>query len=250
MANLQPIDVGVPYSFGYMLWNEGKQPAVLERVRVVGVTGPIEVVDVMARQHPSGPRRQTFMSAFGFPPPDFPSNPLAIEHTVPLPTTFTESGFPYEGLQLVIGVRSTGRGIGRIRGIEVTYRLGGQRYRNSSEGHGVLCAPAAEYVHTGPRSDDCPGNLDDVGWDKKFSLVKVSPLADRVDGALAAPGSPRRGGDRGPRRARVPRRQPACVPGRRARMRHQPDTHRAPLPSRRAQRRRPIGCRVRRSRAG
>ena len=172
-TNAQPIDAQIPFSFGYMLWNEGKKPAVLERIRVVGVTGPIEVVDVLARQHPSGPRHQTFMSAFGFPPPDFPSNPLAVERTVPLPTTFTESGFPYEGLQLVVGVRSTGPGIGRIRGIEVTYRLGGKRYRNSSEGHGFLCAPAAEYVDTGPKTDDCPGDPDEVRWDEKFVDFEV-----------------------------------------------------------------------------
>jgi hypothetical protein len=171
-ANGQPIDVGVDFSFGYMLWNHGKRPAMVERVRVLGVTGPISVVDVWAHPFPSQPKPYTFMSAFGFPPPPYPSKPLSEEHVVPVPKTFTESGSPYEGLQLVVGVKSTGPGVGRIRGIEVTYRVGSRRYRNSSEGNGFLCAPAAEYAHGGPRFGECAAS-DTSSWDKKFVDFQV-----------------------------------------------------------------------------
>src|SRR5688500_12042924 len=124
-----------------MLWNYGKKPAIVERVRVLGLTGPIEVLDVWARQHPSGPKPNTFTFLFGFPPPEYPSKPLAEENLVPVPRTFSETGSAYEGLQLVVGVKPTGPGIGRIRGIEVTYRIGNRRYRNSSNGKGFLCVP-------------------------------------------------------------------------------------------------------------
>ena len=173
-GNAQPVDVGVPFSFAYLLETEGKEPAVLERVRVLDVTGPIQVLGVMARQHPSGPKPYAFMAAFGFPPPDYPSKSLTEEHIVRPPTAQDGTGKPYGGLQLVVGVKSTGPGIGRIRGVEFTYRVGNRRYRNSSDGKGFLCAPAAEYSFGAPKSDDCPGRLDSYAWDKRFVDFKVA----------------------------------------------------------------------------
>lgn len=84
-ANGQPIDIGIPYSFGYLLRNYGTKPAVIEQVRVLGVTGPIEVLGVWARRHPSGPKPYLFLAAIGFPPPDYPSKPLAQENVIPVP---------------------------------------------------------------------------------------------------------------------------------------------------------------------
>ena len=173
-GNAQPVDAGVPFSFAYLLETEGKQPAVLERVRVLGVTGPIEVLGVMTRPHPSGPKPYAFMAAFGFPPPDYPSKPLAEQHVVPLPSALDGNGSPYGGLQLVVGVRSNGPGIGRIRGIEFTYRVGKQRYRNSSDGQGFLCAPVSEYGLGAPKSGDCPGHFDSYTWEKKSVDFPVS----------------------------------------------------------------------------
>lgn len=69
-------------------------------------------------------------------------------------------------------MKATGPGIGRIRGVEVTYRIGARRYRNSSSGKGFLCAPAAEYLSDGPRFHEC-GNLDEETWDDKFVDVRV-----------------------------------------------------------------------------
>lgn len=172
-GNSQPIEVGVPYSFGYLLRNEGEQPAILERVRVLGITGPIEVLDVMARPHPSGPKPGLFMAAFGFPPPDYPAMPLADEHVVPLGRTFSAGGTPNEGLQLVVGVRSTGPGVGRIRGVEFTYRLGGKQYRNAYDGNGFLCAPKAEYLDGAPKFDECPRPLDTYRWDDRSAEFRV-----------------------------------------------------------------------------
>ena len=178
-ANSQAIDVGVPYSFGYLLRTEGKNSAVLESVRVIGVTGPIDVLGVLARPHPSGPNPQFFMADFGFPPADYPSRPLSEEHIVPVGRTFSEGGTPHQGLQLVVGVRSTGTGVGRIKGIEFTYRVGGRRYRNSYEGSGFVCAPAADYLRGAPKFHECPDDLDDYKWAKKAVDFHVQPKGGR-----------------------------------------------------------------------
>src|SRR5581483_12383032 len=80
-----------------------------------------------------------------------PSKPLAEEHVVPVPATTSANGSPDEGLQLVVGLRATGEGIGRIGGIEVTYRVGKQRYRISNSGYGMLCAPQSRFYNPDPK---------------------------------------------------------------------------------------------------
>jgi hypothetical protein len=87
---------------------------------------------------------------------------------------------PREGLQLVVGVKSTGPGVGRIRGIEFTYRVGGRRYRNSYDGSGYLCAPAAAFKYGDP-DRDCPGKSAEDNFDKKFVEIRVP--ADKQPGA-------------------------------------------------------------------
>jgi hypothetical protein len=163
----QPIEVGVDYSIGYLLVNEGKRPAVLERVRVLGVTGPIEVLGVLAAPHPG--TRGSLLSLFGFPPEEYPARPLPEEHVVPVATTFGESGTPDQGLQLEVGLRATGAGVGRVRGIEVIYKVGGRRYRIVNPGGGVLCAPASVYVERRGKDDDCGGPATDPHFDDKFA---------------------------------------------------------------------------------
>jgi len=167
-ANGQPIDIGVPYSFGYLLKNYGREPAVLENIRVLGVTGHIEVLGVAARPRPDGSDLSTFQAAFGFPPADYPSKALAELHVVPVPAPHPPDEDPLEGLQLAIGVKATGAGVGRIRGIEFTYRVGSHRFRNSYEGNGFLCAPIAPYERGGPKEDECLGPRTDRTFDKKF----------------------------------------------------------------------------------
>ena len=156
-ATGQPIDLSVPYSFGYVLRNYGKEPAVLEKVRVLGVTGPIDVLGVATQLRPNGSDLSTFVGAFGFPPTDYPSKSLAELHVVPVPAPHPPGEDPVEGLQLAIGVKATGPGVGKIRGIEFTYRVGGRRYRNFYEGNGFLCAPPALYEHGGEKEGECVG---------------------------------------------------------------------------------------------
>lgn len=102
-ASAQPIDVGVDYSFGYMLWNSGKKPAVVERVRVLGLTGPIEVLDVWARQHPSGPKHNTFTFLFGFPPLSTPRNRWLKKTSYPCREQSAKPVLPTKGSNLSWG---------------------------------------------------------------------------------------------------------------------------------------------------
>lgn len=171
----QPIDVVVEYSFGYVLRNESKRPAEVETVRVVGVTGPVEVLGLMARLRPGAdaPQPSEFMMSFGYPPPEFPSKPIAEEHVVPVGKTFTAGGTPYEGLQLVVGMRIKEPGVGGIRGVEYTYRIGQRRYRNFFDGSGYLCAPRAEYRSGGAKDGQCPGEAVEDRFDKKFVEFRV-----------------------------------------------------------------------------
>jgi hypothetical protein len=174
----QPVDVGMDESFGYLLKNEGKQPAILERVRVVGVTGPIEVLGVWASLKTGD--RGSFITLPGFPPPEYPSKPLAEEHVVPVSSSLNDNGVPNEGLQLAVGVRAIGEGFGRIRGIEFIYRVGNQRYRGSMDGYGLLCAPLKRFYDPDPNVsvEECSDEAAEQ-FDKKFVDFHVSEGASR-----------------------------------------------------------------------
>jgi hypothetical protein len=173
----QPIDAGVQQSVGFLLTNEGKKPANIERVRILGVTGPVQVLGVLAALH-KGDRGSLLMLP-GFPPPEYPSKPLADEHVVPVPATFSDDGSPNEGLQLVVGIQGTGDGFGRIGGIEVTYRVGKQRYRISNSGYGMLCIPQKRFYNADPnvRVEECPGEGAET-FDKKFVDFRVPSEGD------------------------------------------------------------------------
>ena len=55
-------------------------------------------------------------------------------------------------MQLVIGVRTTAAGVGGARRIEVTYKVGGRRYREEITNSVWLCSPPSEYEPNG----SCP----------------------------------------------------------------------------------------------
>jgi hypothetical protein len=169
----QPIDAGVEQSVGYLLTNEGSKPAIIERVRVVGITGPIEVLGVMASFH-KGDRGSLLMLA-GYPPPAFPASRLAEEHVVPVSTALSDNGSPSEGLQLMVGIRATGDGFGRICGIEIVYRVGPKRYRISNSGYAMLCVPQNRFYNPDPavHVENCPTGNEGEVFDKKFMDFEV-----------------------------------------------------------------------------
>jgi hypothetical protein len=154
--NGRRLDVGERASFGdFVLMNKGKTPAVLEGVRVLGVSGGFEVLGVRTNPVPLRPDVYAFLGAVGFPPTEYPSASLADKHIVPVAKTRTKSAEPTEGLQLVVGARATVPGVARARGVEFSYRVGHRHYRRSYEGSMYLCAPKEQFS-----SDTCPGEAE------------------------------------------------------------------------------------------
>ena len=142
-VNGQRLGVGEPTSFGgIVLLNQSTKPALIEKVRILGVSGGFEVLGVRTNPVP-------------FPPNDYLSASLAQRHVVPVSRSRTASGGPNEGLQLVIGARATEAGVARARGVEVSYRVGQRHYRRSHEGPMYLCAPGDEFP-----GNSCPGETE------------------------------------------------------------------------------------------
>ena len=63
------------FSAGYTtVTNNGREPAVVERVRILGLTGPIEFLGVRTRKIPND--GDLFLGENDFPPPAYPAKPL------------------------------------------------------------------------------------------------------------------------------------------------------------------------------
>lgn len=153
-ASGQRLAIGERVSFGYvLLTNSAGTPATLESVRLLGVSGGLELLGIRSRTVPDEQGRGMFIGLAGFPPHEWSSTPLESNHVVPVPKTFTESGNPNEGLELVIGVRATRTGVARARAVEFTYKVDGRRYRGVYEGSMYLCAPAENFT-----AETCPGD--------------------------------------------------------------------------------------------
>jgi hypothetical protein len=148
-------EVGEPFSMtNVVVFNFGKKRATIERVRLLSVIGPLELLGVRARQIPSPDGDP--LGAMGYPPIEYTSKPLAEDNVVPVPTSFTPAGDPDQYLQLVIGVRIAAPGIAGARQVEVTYRVGGRRYRLRIGNSVWMCAPTATYAQGG-----CPPHEDE-----------------------------------------------------------------------------------------
>lgn len=140
--------VGEPFSMtNVALFNYGKKPARVERVRLLGVIGPLELLGMRTRQIPSPDGYP--LGAVGYPPTEYTSKLLAEDNVVPVPTSFAEAGEPDQHMQLVIGVRTTGPGVAGAKRIEVTYKAGGRRYREVIANSVWLCSPPEEYEPKG-----------------------------------------------------------------------------------------------------
>ncbi|MGH9022135.1 MAG: hypothetical protein ACRDV9_03400 [Acidimicrobiia bacterium] len=62
----QTLGVGVEYSIGHtLLANTGKRPAVVVRVRLLGVSGGLELLGVMPHLVPDGKGQGMFLGLFG-----------------------------------------------------------------------------------------------------------------------------------------------------------------------------------------
>jgi hypothetical protein len=167
----QALDPGEAYSAGHVLLeNHGDDPAVVESVRLVGMKGPMEFLGVRTRPVPGPDAEGTFVGVPGFPPEGFQTKPLAEQNVVPVPTEFTEEGGPAQVLELALGVRSTGAGVGRAWGVEVAYRVGDKRYKEKIQARIYLCAPLAAFK--GDVHARCPGEFRDDFSDEVFDPPK------------------------------------------------------------------------------
>jgi hypothetical protein len=145
-----PAAVGQPIAFsGFLLQNEAKTPAVLEDVRVVGMAGGFDVVEVKTSPVPRAGGSDGDTSG------DQPSDSLAAKHVVPVETARPGHAAPEEGLRLIVTARATVPGVARARGVEVTYRVGHRRYRRSSDSSMYLCAPPEAFP-----GFTCPGHAE------------------------------------------------------------------------------------------
>jgi hypothetical protein len=159
----QRLEVKEPFTWGStLLLNKGKKPAKLERVRLLGVTGSFELLAVHTRPVPDERDQGLYLGDTGFPRTDYPSRPLAEQNVVPVPTTFSPEGTPYERLQIILGVQVGEPGVARFEAVEVTYKVGGRRYREVFQDSVYLCAPVAVYKAEGQcPSDEVRDRFDD-----------------------------------------------------------------------------------------
>lgn len=166
----QLLKVGDTFSVGSVaLENEGRRPGKVQRIRLLGVTGPLELLGVRTRREPDP--AGDFLGFPGFPPPEYPAVPLQQDPVVPVPTERTEGGSPLQRLQLLIGVRATGPGVARYRAVEVTYSVGGRRYRQVMANAAYLCVTTASQINP---ADPCPTPETDGKFDDR--TVDVTEL--------------------------------------------------------------------------
>lgn len=156
-----PSSVGRAESYGAsLLLNHAKVPITVQRARLLDVVGGLELVGVLARPVPDGNGKGLMAGELVYPPVEHPSQPLAQLHTVPIATEFTANGEPLNGLQIIFGVRTTRPGVAGARAVEITYRVGGHRFRETYKQKLYLCAPADAYSSSTTPEDDrkpCPG---------------------------------------------------------------------------------------------
>lgn len=113
----QRIAVGASTAMSHItLDTQSEEPAVVERVRLFGVTGPFEFLGVLGRRVPED-GEQYFGGAPGFPSPGYPAHPLTADNPIPVADEI-------EGrrLQIIVGVRVPVEGAARSNGIEIIYR--------------------------------------------------------------------------------------------------------------------------------
>ena len=99
----QLIDVGVPFSIGLpLIGNLGDRDGIVEEVRLVGVTGPLEVLGLRTRPYPDDGPTLSF-GMYGFPPTEKPSHDPSKVNVVIGSPNLTPGGTPEDVLQLAGG---------------------------------------------------------------------------------------------------------------------------------------------------
>jgi hypothetical protein len=139
-----------------LLLNEADQPAVIEDVRLIGIHGPLKIHGTLSRPVPGEDGKALSSGEDPYPPKSFPAESLSKRTVVPVAKTRTEAGSPGEGIQLFFGVEVTEPGVAWAEQVEVTYKVGSRRYKETFDRAFFLCAPRDQYVKRGSGEQLCP----------------------------------------------------------------------------------------------
>lgn len=177
IGQTQPIPIREPYAFGsIMLSNLGKEPITVERVRLLKTSGPLELLEVRSRPVPDEQGEGPWYGDGTFPAAlDEPTKPLAEQNQVPVPTSFSASDAPDQGLQLVFHLRLPEVAIGVSRLIEITYRADDKEYEETFEYSMVVCGEA-----TPDKTKRCPFARDLPVGDGTLETSATSPPASKI----------------------------------------------------------------------
>ena len=136
-----PVDVQRPFTYGLRnLRNHGRQPAVLEHVRPLGMSPGMRVVGALIVRRVDNPWNSTADDHTHFPP-------LNIAKVVkPLPGYAVPPARDEDDVvELILGLEVSRRGRFVFRDLELTYRVGTTRYRERYPDEVAVCAPIKEH---------------------------------------------------------------------------------------------------------
>jgi hypothetical protein len=131
--------VGHPFTFSdIVVLNCATEPAILERVDLVGLQSQMKLIGARAAtaRQPWASGNRTYPPAF-----PFPTYPLHGFVVPPLGRTGSDAG-----VGIVLGLMLADPGIHGFRSVQVSYRVGPQRYRYVIPYAVVACAPARAYA--------------------------------------------------------------------------------------------------------
>ena len=154
----QALEPGRPLTWGtVILRNLGSKPVIVERVRLLRATP--NIVYLSSGTHRVGEDHagedEIIIGGEGLWASPYIVRPLAEQNLVPVPRTFSGTPpSPDQALQIVFGIQLDQPGIGGVRDVEVTMRVGHRRHTEVYHHELYLCAPLADYQ--GPNRDHCP----------------------------------------------------------------------------------------------
>lgn len=157
-GHTSPMLIGEEYDhFSVLLFNRGQRPIELERVRLTGVAGPVELVGVRGRR-----ANEEFVGGAGgggrvtedgtAADDEYPSQPLEDSHTLSAPREYREGGDPVQAFQILFRIKMSKAGVAHSDGVEIDYRSGDNGYSETFAFRSTWCAPRDEYA--GPTAQD------------------------------------------------------------------------------------------------